>query len=135
VVVAILPSPPAGAVLAHHGLAIEPLSHGVPRAALVIPLVLAVHGILGVAIGAVLRNTTAAVGATLIWAFVVEGIIPAVTNNPDLVNWLPRGALREVLSTQPTPGQLAPLAAAALLVGYAAALVATSAVLDRRREP
>jgi ABC-2 type transport system permease protein len=123
-----------GAVLAHHGLAIDPFSHGVPRLALVIPLVLVLHGILGVAIGAVLRSTTAAVGATLIWAFVVEGIIPALTNNPDLVNWLPRGALREVLSTQPTPGQLAPLAAAALLVGYAAALVATSAVLDRRRE-
>ena len=123
-----------GAVLAHHGLAIEPFSHGIPRLALVMPIVLALHGILGVAIGAVLRNTTAAVGATLIWAFVVEGIIPALTNNPDLVNWLPRGALREVLSTQPTPGQLAPPAAAALLLGYTVALVAASAALDRRRE-
>jgi ABC-2 type transport system permease protein len=121
-------------VLAHYGVAIEPFSHGLPRVALVMPLVLAVHGILGVAIGAVLRSTTAAVGATLIWAFVVEGILPSVTRNPDLVNWLPRGAVREVLSTQPTPGQLAPLAAAALLLGYAVALVAASAILDRRRE-
>jgi ABC-2 type transport system permease protein len=120
------------AVLAGDGLAIEPFSHGLPRVALVMPLVLALYGVLGVAIGAVLRSTTAAVGAALIWAFVVEAVIPVVTRNPDLVNWLPTGAVREVLSTQPTPGQLAPLAAAALLVGYAAALVAASAALDQR---
>ena len=120
------------AVLAGDGLSIEPFSHNVPRVALVMPLVLALYGVLGVAIGAVLRSTTAAVGAALIWAFVVEAVIPVVTGNPDLVNWLPTGAVREVLSTQPTPGQLAPLAAAALLLGYAAALVAASAALDRR---
>jgi ABC-2 type transport system permease protein len=120
------------AVLAGDGLAIEPFSHGLPRVALVMPLVLALYGVLGVAIGAVLRSTTAAVGAALIWAFVVEAVIPVVTRNPDLVNWLPTGAVREVLSTQPTPGQLAPLAAAALLVGYAVALVAASAALDQR---
>jgi len=123
-----------GAVLAHHGLAIEPFSHGIPRLALVMPLVLALYGVLGVAIGAVLRSTTAAVGATLIWAFVVEAILPGVTRIPELANWLPTGALREVLNTQPTAGQLAPLAAATLLLGYAALLVATSAALDRRRE-
>jgi ABC-2 type transport system permease protein len=120
------------AVLAGDGLAIEPFSHGLPRVALVMPLVLALYGVLGVAIGAVLRSTTAAVGAALIWAFVVEAVIPVVTRNPDLVNWLPTGAVREVLSTQPTPGQLAPLAAAALLLGYAVALVAASAALDQR---
>jgi ABC-2 type transport system permease protein len=120
------------AMLAGDGLAIEPFSHGLPRVALVMPLVLALYGVLGVAIGAVLRSTTAAVGAALIWAFVVEAVIPVVTRNPDLVNWLPTGAVREVLSTQPTPGQLAPLAAAALLLGYAVALVAASAALDRR---
>jgi ABC-2 type transport system permease protein len=120
------------AVLAGDGLAIEPFSHGLPRVAVVMPLVLALYGVLGVAIGAVLRSTTAAVGAALIWAFVVEAVIPVVTRNPDLVNWLPTGAVREVLSTQPTPGQLAPLAAAALLLGYAVALVAASAALDQR---
>ena len=96
------------------------------------PLVLALYGVFGVAIGAVLRSTTAAVGAALIWAFVVEAVIPVVTRNPGLANWLPTGAVREVLSTQPTPGQLAPIAAAALLVGYAVALVAASAALDQR---
>lgn len=121
-----------GAMLARDGLAIEPFSHGVPKVALVMPLVLALYGVLGVAIGAVLRSTTAAVGAALIWAFVVEAVIPVVAGNPDLVNWLPTGAVREVLSTQPTPGQLAPLAAAALLLGYAVVLVAASAALDQR---
>lgn len=52
-----------GAVLASNGAAVEPLSHGFPRVALTIPLVLALHGVLGVAVGALLRSTTAAVGA------------------------------------------------------------------------
>ncbi|HEY3090482.1 MAG TPA: hypothetical protein VGJ59_20720 [Jatrophihabitantaceae bacterium] len=77
-------------------------------------------GLLGVAVGALLRNTTAAVGATLVWASIVEGIVPAVTNQPHLDNWLPSGAIREVASSHTAPGPLVPIAAAALLLAYAA---------------
>jgi ABC-2 type transport system permease protein len=121
-------------VLSQEGVAFEPTSGGVIRVALVAPLIIALHGLFGVAIGSLLRNTAAAVGATLVWAFVVEGIIPVVTRSPGTVNWLPTGLVKEVLQAQTPAGQLGPLAAAAVLLGYAVALVGSTVVLDRRRE-
>jgi hypothetical protein len=121
-------------VLARHHVAVEPLAHGLPRLAVVLPAVIALQGILGVAIGALLRNTAAAIGATLVWAFIVEGIVPVVTGQPHLANWLPSGAIREVTSSHTTAGQLVPVAAAAVLLAYAAVLVTATVVLDRSRE-
>jgi xanthosine utilization system XapX-like protein len=97
------------------------------------PPVLALHGVLGVAVGALLRSTTAAVGVTLMWAFVVEGIVPVVFRTPEMATWLPRGAIQNVLSAQTTT-QLSLVTAGALIVGYAAALVAAAALVDGRRE-
>ena len=121
-------------VLARHHVAVEPLAHGMPRLAVILPAVIALQGILGVAIGALLRNTAAAVGATLVWAFIVEGILPVVTNQPHLTNWLPSGAIREITSSHTPASQLLPVAAAAVLLAYTAALVSATVVLDRSRE-
>jgi len=112
----------------------EPTQHGVIRVALIAPLILAVHGLFGVAIGSLLRSTAAAVGATLVWAFVVEGIIPIVTSSPGTVNWLPTGLVKEILQAQTPAGQLGPLAAAGVLLSYGIALVGATVLLDRRRE-
>jgi ABC-2 type transport system permease protein len=121
-------------VFNHENVAFEPMHHGVARVAFIAPLILALHGVFGVAIGSLLRSTTAAVGATLVWAFVVEGIIPVVTSSPDTVNWLPTGLVKEILQARTPAGQLAPLAAAGVLLGYGIALVGSTVVLDRRRE-
>jgi ABC-2 type transport system permease protein len=121
-------------VLARHHVAVDTLAHGVPRLAVVLPAVIALQGILGVAVGALLRNTAAAVGATLVWAFIVEGIMPIVTGQPHLTNWLPSGAIREVTSSHTPAGQLVPIAAAAVLLAYTAVLVTATVVLDRSRE-
>lgn len=121
-------------VLARHHTAIEPLAHGVPRLALVLPAVIALQGVLGVAVGALLRNTAAAIGATLTWAFVIEGILPVLTNQPHLTNWLPSGAIHQITSSHTGSGQLVPAAAAAVLLTYAAALVIATVALDRSRE-
>jgi ABC-2 type transport system permease protein len=125
----------AGAVvLARHRVAVEPLAHGIPRLAVILPAVIAVQGVLGVAIGALLRNTAAAVGATLVWAFIIEGALPILTGQPHLTSWLPSGALREAISSHTDPGQLVPAAAAALLLTYTTGLIAATVVLDRSRE-
>lgn len=121
-------------VLTRHHLAIEPMAHGVPRLAIVMPAVIALQGLLGVAIGALLRNTAAAIGATLIWAFVIEGILPVLTGRPHLTSWLPSGAIREIISSHTGPGQLVPVAAAAVLLTCTAVLVTATVVLDRSRE-
>jgi ABC-2 type transport system permease protein len=115
-------------------VAFEPLTADVVQVAVAVPFIIALHGLFGVAIGSLLRNTAAAVGATLVWAFVVEGIVPMVTRSPGIVHWLPTGLVREALQAHTPAGQLAPIAAGAVLLGYAVALVGTTAVLDRRRQ-
>jgi hypothetical protein len=115
-------------------VAFEPTQHGVVRVALIAPLILAMHGLFGVAIGSLLRNTAAAVGATLVWAFVVEGFIPLLTSSPGTMNWLPTGLVKEILQSEASAGQLGSLAAAGVLLGYGLALVGATVVLDRRRE-
>lgn len=122
------------AVFNSKGVAFEPFSHGVVQITLIVPAIVTLQALLGVAIGTLLRNTAAAVGATLVWAFVIEGIVPVVTRRPGTANWLPSGLLREVLHTFPAPGQLSPLAAGGLLLAYAVVLIGTAGALDARRD-
>lgn len=125
----------AGAILlATHDVSVQPLANGVPRVAVLVPALMALHAALGVAIGSLLRNTAAAVGVTLMWAFVVEGILPLVLRQPAMGQWLPSGAVSQMLAAHTEPGQLAPVAAAALLAAYAAGLIAASVAADRARE-
>lgn len=123
------------ALLASRGVAVEPLDHDVPWYAAALLGLLVLHGMLGVAVGTLLRNTAAAVGAVLVWALVVEGVVPVVTRQPEIGQWLPSGAVLQVLAVRTDPGQLGPTAAAGLLLGYTAALLAVAAVIDRVREP
>lgn len=120
--------------LALNDVAVEPLSHGVPRVAVTVPLVVVLHGLAGVAVGSLVRSTAGAVGATLLWVFVVEGIVPVVTRSPGIVHWLPGGAVDQVLAVEPASGQLGAVAAGALLLGYVAVLLTATAVLDAQRE-
>jgi ABC-2 type transport system permease protein len=122
------------AMLVSEGVAVEPLDHDVPRYAVVLLALVALHALLGVAVGTLLRNTAAAVGAVLVWAFVVEGIVPVVTRRPEIGDWLPSGAVLQVLAERTAPGQLVPAAAAALLLAYTLVLVAAGAAVDRVRE-
>ena len=126
----------SGMVAIHQaGAAIEPFSHGTPRMFAVGSLLIALHAVLGVAVGAAVRNLTAAVALSIGWATVVEGVLPLVTRNPNMSFWLPTGARDAILDWGAGPAAaLAPAAAAALLVGYAAAIILTAAGLDRVRE-
>ena len=117
-----------------NGVGIELLSNGVPRIALVVPIVVALHALLGVAVGSLFRSTAAAVGVTAVWWFVLEGILPAVSRHPEIANWLPGGTAEQILAAQTAPGALPPVAAAALLLGYVVLVVASTLALDRRRE-
>jgi hypothetical protein len=115
-------------------VAVDPLADGVPRVAGTVPLLLALHGMAGVAIGALSRNTAAAVGVTFLWVFVIEGVVPVVTRRPEIVHWLPGGAIGDVLAAETAGGALVPWAAGALLAAYAVALAAAAAAVDTRRE-
>jgi ABC-2 type transport system permease protein len=108
---------------------------GVLGAVLAVPLLAALSGMLGVGLGLLLRHTAAAVGLALMWAFVVEGIIPALVRAPGLVRWLPEAAANAVLhGASAAATTLSAGVALAVLAGYAAALAGAGAALTVRRE-
>jgi ABC-2 type transport system permease protein len=108
---------------------------GVAGALIAVPLLTALYGVLGVGLGLLLRNLAAALGLALMWAFVIEGILPAVLGEPGLTRWLPGGVADAVLrGSASTAATLSAGAALAVLVGYAAALATAGAGVTVRRE-
>ncbi len=95
-------------------------------------LVSAIWGLLGVAVGAVVRNQTAAMILPLLWLLVIEGLLPAYGLS-DLVRWLPGGAT-EALSGAPPAGALPVWAALPVLAGYVLVLLVPGAAAIARRD-
>ena len=92
----------------------------------------ATYGLLGVAVGALTRNTVAAIVAGLVWLQVVEvGILENAF--PALAKWLPAGAAQGLTSVDRS--QFLPqAAAAAVLVAWAAGIVVIAGRVSIRRE-
>ncbi len=124
----------AAALSAHH----VPLDWSQPEvlgAVVAVPLLAALFGVLGVGLGLLLRNTAAALGLALMWAFVIEGIIPALTHQPGTTRWLPEAAANAVLhGASPAATTLSAGVALAVLTGYAAVLAGAGAALTARKE-
>jgi ABC-2 type transport system permease protein len=119
--------------LAANGITLEPLGHGIPGVTATVILLVTGYAVLGTAIGTLLRNTTAAVGATLIWVFAIENILPIITGNPNLADWMPGNAAQQILTTHTTGPT--PAAAIAILIGVTALLIALATTADTRRDP
>lgn len=97
-------------------------------------LMTACFGLLGVALGALTRNTVAAIIGALIWVAIVEvAILQPLA--PGLAKWLPAGAGRALTSTGPgQPAHLGLLAAALVLTGWAALVSVIASRITLRRE-
>jgi ABC-2 type transport system permease protein len=125
----------SAAVLSAHHVPLHWSEPGMLTAAAAVPLLAALYGVLGAALGLLLRNTAAALGLALIWAFVIEGILPVLTRAPGAVRWLPEATANAVLHGASSTATTLPAGAAlAVLAGYAAALAAGGAILTTRRE-
>ena len=121
--------------LSTHDLPLHWGDPAVREAILAVPLLAALHGVLGVGLGLLLRNVAAALGIALMWAFVVEGALPVLVRAPALMRWLPGEAAHAVLNAaSSTTTTLSAGAALAVLTGYAVALVAGGALGTVRRE-
>ena len=93
----------------------------------------ACYGLLGVAIGALTRNTVAAIIAGLIWIQLVEvGILEIAV--PSVAKWLPAGAAQGLTAVEHSSHMLPQGLAAIVLVGWATSLVAAATRLSIRRE-
>jgi len=122
----------AAALSAHH-LPLAWDQPGVLGAVVAVPLLAALYGVLGAGLGLLLRNTAAAVGLALTWAFVVEGIAPALIHQPGISRWLPEATANAVLHGA-SPAALPVGVALAVLAGYAAVVAGAGAALTARRE-
>lgn len=93
----------------------------------------ACYGLLGVAVGALARNTVAAIIGGLVWIQVLE---VAVLENaaPSFAKWLPVGAARGLTSVGSSLDVLSRPVSAAVLVVWAAGLVLLAGAISTRRE-
>ncbi len=91
------------------------------------------YAVIGVAIGALVRNQVAAIIGTLLWVMILEALL--VNLLPEIGKWLPGGAANAMLQTAVLRGELLPLwGGAALFLAYAAALAAAGAFTTVRRD-
>lgn len=87
--------------------------------------------VLGVAVGALVRNQVLAVGAALAWIAIVEHIL--VNLVPDVGRWLPAAAGQAIVRT-PLDGLLSPLAGVAVLAAFAVVVAVVGARVTAVRD-
>lgn len=100
----------------------------------------AVLGVVGVAIGSLIRNQLVAIVATLVWLFVIEPIVLLLF--VDAGKWLPTGAITGMLALEfesealgvNTADYLSPGVSALLLLGYGAFFALTAIFTSMRRD-
>lgn len=99
--------------------------------------VMAIYGMIGVALGAIIRNQIAAVAGALVWLLALEGLL--ITLLPAIGRWLPGGATVGLLQegrAATTHGSLLPAWAGGLvLLGYAALTGLLASTVALRRDP
>ncbi|MEY9968035.1 ABC-2 type transport system permease protein [Streptacidiphilus sp. MAP12-16] len=124
------------AVLSSYGQAAHMSDPGVTRVVFGTALYLTVIGLLGVATGALIRNSAGAIAALFGVLLVLPGLadlLPA-TWVPNVVPYLPSKAGEALLNVVPDPSLMSPWNGFALFVGYAVVLLAAAAVLLKRRD-
>ncbi len=89
-------------------------------------------GLIGVGIGALVRNQVAALVGTLVWVLVVEGLLLGLLDAPSLGKWLPSAAAAAL--TNPGGAHLSRLGGTLLLAAYALALALAGTRLAVRRD-
>jgi ABC-2 type transport system permease protein len=92
----------------------------------------ACFGMIGVALGALIRNTIGAIVAAIAWTLFVEQVILAAVV-PGIEKWLPTAAAIG-LTNAPDARTLAPVTAGLVLTGYAVALLAAASRTTMRRD-
>ena len=97
-------------------------------------LVLVVWAVIGVGIGALLRNQVGAIVGALVYLFVVEGVVASISALQGAFKWMPGGAADAVLPTLQPIELLEPWQGGLLLLGYGLVAALLGTVLTVRRD-
>jgi ABC-2 type transport system permease protein len=95
---------------------------------------LVIYAIVGVGLGALLRNQVGAIVGGLVYLFVVEPIIRSIPATADFYKWLPGGGLEALTATFQGPDLLDRWQGGLLLLGYGLVAAALGTVLTVRRD-
>lgn len=121
-------------LLGSHGTTLA--ADGALRVVLATAMYLTLIGVLGVAFGALVRNTAGGIAALfglLLIVPVIVGVLPSSWQDV-IGKFLPSNAGQAALAVKPDPTALPPWMGMALFAGYVAAAVAMAAVLLKRRD-
>jgi ABC-2 type transport system permease protein len=94
---------------------------------------LVIYSVIGIGLGALLRNQVGAIVAALVYLYVIEPLVGGIGAISSAYKWLPGGALRAMTTPFGGPDVLEPWQGALLLLGYGllAALVGTLLTVRR----
>jgi ABC-2 type transport system permease protein len=95
---------------------------------------LVIYAVIGVGIGALLRNQVGAIVAALVYLYVVEPVIANIGPIASAYKWLPGGALRAMTTPFGGPDVLQPWQGALLLLGYGLLAAVLGAMITVRRD-
>jgi len=97
-------------------------------------LAIVVYAIIGVGVGALLRNQVGAIVGTLVYLFVVEPVVRGIPATAPAYKWLPGGALEAMTATLQGPDLLAGWQGALVLLGYGLVAAVLGTVFAVRRD-
>jgi len=122
------------ALLGSHGTSLS--ADGVLRVVVATGLYLTLVGMLGVAFGALVRNTAGAIAALFGVLLVLPAIVEVLPSTwQDAIDkYLPSNAGHAALAVKPDPAMLAPWTGMAVFALYVVIAVAVAAVLLKRRD-
>jgi ABC-2 type transport system permease protein len=97
-------------------------------------LALVIYAVIGVGIGALLKNQVGAIVGGLVYLFVVEQIIRSIPATAGAYKWMPGGALEALTATFQGPELLEGWQGALLLLGYGLLAALLGTLLAVRRD-
>jgi ABC-2 type transport system permease protein len=97
-------------------------------------LVLVVFTVIGVGVGALMRNQVGAIVGSLVYLNVIEPIVASIGAISGAYKWLPGGAVQAITSDFEAPDLLAPWQGAVLLLAYGLVAALVGTVLASRRD-
>ena len=97
-------------------------------------LALVIYALIGVGIGALIRNQVGAIVGGLVYLFVVETVIRSIPATSGAYKWMPGGALEAMTATFQGPDLLDAWQGGVLLVGYGLLAALLGTLLAVRRD-